>query len=345
MKALVYHGPGQKTWETVPDPGLLAPTDAIVQVDAVTICVTDLHILKGDVPTCEPGRVLGHEAVGTVVEAGAGVGGFAPGDRVLISCISSCGRCEYCRRGSYGQCLQGGGWVLGHRIDGVQAEFARIPFADNSLHRLPDTIPDDSAVLLADILPTSYEVGVLNGQVKPGDTVVIVGAGPVGLAAALTARFYTPSRIVVIEPAASRRDLAKRMGADVTLSPDDNPEAFVMDVTGGLGANVVMEAVGVPAAFESCARMVRPGGRLANIGVHGAPVILHLEDLWIRNVTITTGLVDTFSTPTLLTMLAGHQIDAAPLVTHRFTLGQMLEAYDVFGRAAETGAMKVLLTR
>jgi alcohol dehydrogenase len=345
MKALVYHGPGEKTWETVPDPGLLTPTDAIVQVDAVTICGTDLHILKGDVPTVEPGRVLGHEAVGTVVEAGAGVGGFTPGDRVLVSCITGCGRCEYCRSGTYGQCLHGGGWILGHRIDGVQADYVRVPFADNSLHRLPESIPDDSAVLLADILPTSYEVGVLNGQVRPGDTVVIVGAGPVGLAAVLTARFFTPSRIVVVEPAASRRDLAKRMGADVTLSPDDDPERVVRELTDGLGAHVVMEAVGVPAAFELCTRMVRPGGRLANIGVHGAPVTLHLEDLWIKNVTITTGLVDTSSTPRLLGMLAGHQIDAAALITHRFGIGQMLEAYDVFARAADTGAMKVVLTR
>jgi alcohol dehydrogenase len=345
MKALVYHGPGEKTWDTVPDPGLLTPTDAIVRVDAVTICGTDLHILKGDVPTVEPGRVLGHEAVGTVVEAGAGVGGFAPGDRVLVSCITGCGRCEYCRSGTYGQCLHGGGWILGHRIDGVQADFVRVPFADNSLHRLPESIPDDSAVLLADILPTSFEVGVLNGQVQPGDTVVIVGAGPVGLAAVLTARFFTPSRIIVVEPAASRRDLAKRMGADVTLSPDDDPEGVVRELTDGLGAHVVMEAVGVPAAFELCTRMVRPGGRLANIGVHGAPVTLHLEDLWIKNVTITTGLVDTFSTPRLLGMLAGHQIDAAPLITHRFRIGQMLEAYDVFARAADTGALKVVLTR
>ncbi|MDQ1644546.1 MAG: alcohol dehydrogenase [Cryptosporangiaceae bacterium] len=345
MKALVYHGPGEKTWETVPDPGLLTPTDAIVQVDAVTICGTDLHILKGDVPAVEPGRVLGHEAVGTVVEAGAGVGGFAPGDRVLVSCITGCGRCEYCRSGTYGQCLHGGGWILGHRIDGVQADFVRVPFADNSLHRLPQSIPDDSAVLLADILPTSYEVGVLNGQVRPGDTVVIVGAGPVGLAAVLTARFFSPSRIVVVEPAASRRDLAKRIGADVTLSPDDDPERVVRELTGGLGAHVVMEAVGVPAAFELCTRMVRPNGRLANIGVHGAPVTLHLEDLWIKNVTITTGLVDTVSTPTLLGMLASHQIDAAALITHRFGIGQMLEAYDVFAGAADSGAMKVVLTR
>jgi len=345
MKALVYHGPGQKSWEDMPDPQLRDARDAIVQVDAVTICGTDLHILKGDVPTVEPGRILGHEAVGRVVETGAGVDGPTPGDRVVVSCISGCGRCRYCRYGSYGQCLHGGGWVLGHRIDGVQAEYVRVPYADGSLHRLPESVPDQSAVLLADILPTSYEVGVLNGRVAPGDTVVIVGAGPIGLAAVLTARLYSPARIIVIDPAAPRRDAAKQLGADVTLSPNEQPDVFVNETTDGLGADVVMEAVGVPETFELCARMVRPGGHLANIGVHGAPATLHLEDLWIRNLTITTGLVDTFSTPTLLAMLTHGQLDPAPLVTHQFSLHDMLAAYDVFSRAAETGALKVLLTR
>jgi alcohol dehydrogenase len=345
MKALVYHGPGQKSWEEVPDPGLRDARDAIVQVDAATICGTDLHILKGDVPTVEAGRILGHEAMGHIVETGTGVEGFTPGDRVLISCISGCGRCHYCRQGAYGQCLHGGGWVLGHRIDGVQAEYVRVPFADTSLHRLPESIPDQNAVLLADILPTSYEVGVLNGRVRPGDTVVIVGAGPIGLAAVLTAKLYAPARIIVIDPAAPRREAAKQLGADVTLSPDEQPEQFVVETTDGLGANVVMEAVGVPETFELCARMVRPGGHLANIGVHGAPATLHLEDLWIRNLTITTGLVDTFSTPTLLTMLAHRQLDPTAIVTHHFALDDMMSAYDVFSRPGETGALKVLLTR
>jgi alcohol dehydrogenase len=345
MKALVYHGPGEKSWDDMPDPRLHDARDAIVQVDAVTICGTDLHILKGDVPTVEPGRILGHEAVGQVVEIGAGVDGLTPGDRVVVSCISGCGRCRYCRQGSYGQCLHGGGWVLGHRIDGVQAEYVRVPYADGSLHRLPESVPDQSAVLLADILPTSYEVGVLNGRVAPGDTVVIVGAGPIGLAAVLTARLFSPARIIVIDPAAPRREAAKQLGADVTLGPDERPDEFVNETTDGLGADVVMEAVGVPETFELCARMVRPGGHLANIGVHGAAATLHLEDLWIRDLTITTGLVDTFSTPTLLAMLARHQLDPAALVTHQFTLDDMLAAYDVFSRPAETGALKVLLTR
>jgi alcohol dehydrogenase len=345
MKAMVYHGPGRKSWDEMPDPTLRDARDAIVQVDAVSICGTDLHILKGDVPTVEPGRILGHEAVGRIVEVGAGVDGVSTGDRVVVSCVSGCGRCRYCRIGAYGQCLSGGGWVLGHRIDGVQAEYVRVPFADGSLHRLPDSVPDQSAVLLADILPTSYEVGVLNGRVAPGDTVVIVGAGPIGLAAVLTASLYSPGRIVVIDPAGPRRDAAKQFGADVTLSPDEHPDVFVRDITDGLGADVVMEAVGMPETFELCTRMVRPGGHLANIGVHGAPATLHLEDLWIRNVTITTGLVDTSSTPTLLAMLARHQLDPSALVTHHFDLHDMAAAYDVFSRPAETGALKVLLTR
>lgn len=346
MKALVYGGPGLRSWEEFPDPELLDDTDVIVGIEAVTICGTDLHILKGDVPEVEPGRVLGHEAVGVVEDVGSAVRRVCPGDRVLISCIAGCGTCRFCREGRYGQCLQGGGWALGHTIDGVQAEYARVPFGDLSLHPLPDTIPDDAAVLLADILPTSYEVGVLSGQVRPGDTVVIVGAGPIGLAAVLTSKLFSPGRIVVVDPAAPRRDAAKRLGADVTLDTDlAAAREVVGSLTDGLGADVVMEAVGIPETFEMCTSLVRPGGRVANIGVHGAPATLHLESLWIKDVTITTGLVDTSTTPTLLRLVASGLLDPSPLVTHRFELDQMMEAYDVFSRPADTGALKVLLTR
>jgi alcohol dehydrogenase len=344
MKALVYRGEGNKEWTEVPDPVLRDSTDAIIRVDAVTICGTDLHILKGDVPTVTPGRILGHEAVGTVVEVGSAVDGFRPGDRVLASCISACGHCEYCRKGSYGQCRGGGGWILGHLIDGVQAEFARIPFADMSLHKLPATVTDEQAVLLADILPTSYEVGVRNGQVQPGDVVVIVGAGPIGLAAILTARLYSPLHIIAVDKAESRREAAKQLGADITATPEDIAE-ILNAVTGGMGADVVMEAVGIPETFELCTKLVRPGGHVANIGVHGKPATLHLEDLWIRNITITTGLVDTYTTPTLLRMLAAGQLGSGQMVTHRFALENILEAYDVFSRPAQTGALKVVLTR
>ncbi|MFE0646995.1 zinc-dependent alcohol dehydrogenase family protein [Streptomyces sp. NPDC059534] len=343
MKAAVFQGPGRVAWQDVPDPGIKDPGDAIVRVDAVTICGTDLHILKGDVPEVTPGRVLGHEAVGTVVETGRDVRTARPGDRVLISCISACGRCRFCREGRYGQCRGGGGWVLGHLVDGTQAEYVRVPFADLSVHPLPSAVDSFDAVLLADIFPTSYEVGVLNGGVRPADTVVVVGAGPIGLAAIATARFYSPGRIVAVDLVESRLAAARKLGADATATADEGPEQLVADLTDGLGADVVMEAVGVPETFETCTRMVRPGGRVANIGVHGKPAVLHLEDLWIKDVTITTGLVDTSSTPMLLRMMAAGRLPAAELVTHRFALGQMEEAYDVFGRAADTGALKVVL--
>jgi alcohol dehydrogenase len=345
MQGLVYGGPGQKAWQEVADPQITDPRDAIIRVDTTTICGTDLHILGGDVPAVTPGRILGHEAVGTVTAIGAGVSGLAIGDRVLASCISACGVCRYCRDRSFGQCLGGGGWILGHRVDGVQAEYARIPFADLSTYKLGPAISDESAVLLADILPTSYEVGVLNGRVRPGDTVVVVGAGPIGLSAILTARLYSPAHIVAVDKAESRLQAAKLFGADITILADNDPLEAVRSITGGLGADVVMEAVGTPATFELCAALVRPGGRVANIGVHGRPATLHLEDLWIRNVTITTGLVDTYSTPRLLDMVVAGQIDTGHLVTHRFALDQIVEAYDVFARPAQTGALKVVLSR
>ena len=345
MKALVYDGPGRKAWTQAPDPSVLDPRDAVIRVDTVTICGTDLHILQGDVPEVAPGTVLGHEAVGTVVEVGAGVGTLAPGDRVLASCISACGTCRYCREGVYGQCLGGGGWILGHTVNGVQAEYARIPFAELSCSKLPHTVADDAAVMLADILPTSYEVGVLNGRVRPGDTVVVVGAGPIGLAAILTAQLFSPSHIVVVDKALSRLQAAKDLGAHVTVTPDEDPPEVVRALTRGLGADVVIEAVGVPETFELCTTLVRPGGHVANIGVHGRPATLHLESLWIKDVTITTGLVDTSSTPTLLRMLEAGQLDVSHMVTHRFALEEFEQAYETFGDAADTGALKVVLHR
>ena len=344
MKALVYHGPGRHAWEDVPDPTITDDRDVVVQVDAVTICGTDLHILKGDVPTCEPGTILGHEALGTIIEAGPSSGRKA-GDRVLISCISSCGTCRYCREGQYGQCLNGGGWILGHRINGVQAEKVRVPFADTSTYVLPDGVRDEEALLLADILPTSYEVGVRNGKVTPGDTIVIVGAGPIGLAGILTSHLVSPSHVVVVDPSDFRRDAAKRLGATVTAATAEEALEAVMDLTDGLGADVAIEAVGIPETFELCTKLIRPGGHVANVGVHGKPATLHLEDLWIRNVTITTGLVDTSTTPTLLRMLATHQLETSGLITHRFGIDEMMDAYDVFGRASESEALKVALFR
>ncbi|MFD4020850.1 zinc-dependent alcohol dehydrogenase family protein [Streptomyces sindenensis] len=343
MKALVFQEPGRTTWKDVPDPGIGDASDVIVRVDAVTICGTDLHIVKGDVPEVAPGRVLGHEAVGTVVEAGGDVRTVRPGDRVLVSCISACGRCRFCREARYGQCRGGGGWVLGHTIDGTQAEYVRVPFADLSVYPLPNAVDSVDAVLLADIFPTAYEVGVRNGGVSPGDTVVVVGAGPIGLAAVATSRLYSPERVIAVDLADARLEAARSLGAEATVRADEEPQQLVADLTDGLGADVVMEAVGVPETFETCTRMVRPGGRVANIGVHGKPATLHLEDLWIRDITVTTGLVDTSSTPMLLRMLANGRLPSAELVTHRFELEQMEEAYDVFSRATDTGALKVAL--
>lgn len=345
MKALVYYGPGRRAWEDVADPAVIDPGDAVVKVDAVTICGTDLHILNGDVPEVAAGRILGHEAVGTVTAVGPGVRRVAVGDQVLVSCISSCGSCRYCREGSYGQCLGGGGWILGHQIDGVQAEYVRVPFADNSTYPVPEGVSAEQMLMLADILPTAYEVGVLRGSVRPGDVVAIVGAGPIGLAAVLTARLLTPSHVVAIDLADSRLDAAKKFGADVVVNPNRADPRIVIDgLTGGLGADVAMEAVGTPQTFEQSVALVRAGGHVANIGVHGAPATLHLEDIWIKNLTITTGLVDTHSTPTLIGLVASRQLDTAPMITHRFVLHEFERAYDVFGRSSETGALKVLLT-
>jgi alcohol dehydrogenase len=346
MRAVVYHGPGRKAWEEVSKPSIQADTDAIVRVDAVTICGTDLHILKGDVPAVTDGRILGHEAVGTVEEIGSGVKNVRAGDKVLVSCITACGACRFCREGSYGQCLGGGGWILGHKIDGTQAEFVRVPFADTSTHPAPTGVSDEELLMMADILPTGYEVGVLNGHVGPGDVVAVVGAGPIGLSAITGSRLYSPAHIVAIDKADNRLEAAKRFGADVTVNNDrEDPHEVIAGLTGGLGADVAIEAVGVPATFELAAALIRPGGRVANIGVHGQPATLHLEDLWIRNVTITTGLVDTYSTPTLLKLTTTRQVDVGRFVTHHFGMDAFMDAYDVFSRAGDTGALKVVLTR
>jgi alcohol dehydrogenase len=344
MKALVYHGPGLRSWEEKPDPTIQEPTDAVVRIDSATICGTDLHILKGDVPEVKPGTILGHEAVGTVVETGAAVTTLEPGDRVLVSCITSCGRCAFCKQGHYGLCTGGGGWIFGHLIDGLQAEYARVPFADTSVYKVPDELTDEQVLFLADILPTAYEVGVLNGSVGPGDTIAIVGAGPIGLATVLTAKLYTPGKIVAIDLADSRLAKARELGADVTINngKEDAVERM-MELTDGLGADVAIEGVGVPETFELCTELVRPGGRIANVGVHGHPAILHLEKLWIRDVTITTGLVDTVTTPRLLKLIAEGRLDATPFATHRFPLEETMSAYDTFAAAAETDALKVVL--
>ena len=351
MKALVYRGPGQKAWEDVPDPVIIEPTDVIVQIDTTTICGTDLHILKGDVPAVTEGRILGHEGVGTITEVGAAVSTVAVGDRVIISCISACGACSYCHQGLYAHCLadegaSGIGWIFGHLIDGTQAEYVRVPFADNSVYKVPEGVSDDAAVMLSDILPTGFEIGVRYGRVKPGDVVAVVGAGPVGLAAIMTAGLYGAARVIALDLDANRLEQAKAFGASDTVNSGDADWAEqVMAMTDGLGVDVAIEAVGIPDTFLACTKIVRPGGSVANVGVHGTSVELALQDLWIMDLSITMGLVSASTTPMLLKLVAQHKLPAEKFATHHFTLDQMLEAYDTFARAGETQALKVVITR
>lgn len=343
MKALVYKGPGKIALEDRPKPELFMPTDAIVKLSKTTICGTDLHILKGHVPSCKPGLTLGHEGVGIVEHVGSAVTAFQTGDRVLISCISACGRCSYCAKQMYSHCTTGG-WILGNTIDGTQAEFVRVPYADMSLYAVPEGADEEAMVLLSDILPTGFECGVLNGQVKPGSSVAIVGAGPIGLAALLTSGFYSPAEVIMIDLDDHRLERAKSLGATAVVNSADGKAAeAVLKLTGNRGVDTAIEAVGMPATFELCQAIIAPGGIIANIGVHGAKVDLHLDKLWDRNITITTRLVDTVSTRTLLNMLSSRKLDPKSLITHRFKLDDVLKAYDTFGQAAKANALKVMI--
>jgi alcohol dehydrogenase len=344
MKALVFGGPGQRSWDSVDDPGIQDPTDVIVQVDTTTICGTDLHILKGDVPAVTEGRVLGHEAVGTIVETGAAVSSLNKGDRVLVPAITSCGRCGPCKVGMAAHCeaVGGIGWIFGHLIDGVQAQYARVPFAETSVHLVPEGVSDEQVLFLADILPTGYEIGVQNGGVKPGDTIAVVGAGPVGLAAMMTAEISGAGRIIAVDMAPSRLKHAENFGATHTVLGGESAEQEILAIAPG-GVDVAMEAVGVPGTFDLCTRIVRAGGTVANIGVHGAPTTLHLEELWIKNITITTGLVSGSTIPTLLKLARDGRMEAEKLGTHTFALDEMEQAYDVFGAAGEHDALKVVI--
>lgn len=344
MKALVYHGPRKRSWEEKPKPTIKEPTDAIVKITKTTICGTDLHILKGDVPTVTDGRILGHEGVGVVEETGPAVSNFRKGDRVLISCISSCGKCDSCKKGMYSHCENGGGWILGNTIDGTQAEYVKTPFADTSLYPVPKGADEDALVMLSDILPTGYECGVLNGQVKPGDVVAIVGAGPVGLAALLTAQFYSPAELIMVDMDDNRLEVAKKFGATKTVnSKDGKAVERIMELTGKKGVDVAIEAVGIPATFDICQEIVTAGGHIANIGVHGKPVEFHIERLWAHNITLTTRLVDAVTTPLLLKTVVSKKLQPKQLITHTFKLDEIMKAYDTFGNAAKEKALKVLI--
>jgi alcohol dehydrogenase len=351
MKALVYHGPGQRAWEEVPDVRIVKPTDVVVQVDTTTICGTDLHILKGDVPAVTDGRILGHEGVGTVTQVGSAVNNLAVGDRVILSCVSACGACQYCHSRLPSHCLadegaSGVGWIFGHLIDGTQAEYVRVPFADSSVYKVPEGVSDEAAVMLSDILPTGFEIGVRNGRVKPGDTVAVVGAGPVGLSVMMTAGLYGAARIIAIDLDDNRLALAKQFGAtDGVNSGTEGWQEQVMAMTDGLGVDVAVEAVGIPVTLEACTELVRPGGTVANCGVHGKPVELRLQDLWIKDIAITTGLVSATTLPMLLKLVAQGKLQPEQFATHHFRLDEISDAYDTFSNAARTKAMKVILSR
>jgi len=342
MKAVVYHGPSKKSLDTVPMPKVQKPTDAVVRIVKTTICGTDLHILKGDVPAVTEGRILGHEGVGIIESVGDAVSNFKPGDRVLISCITSCGKCEYCKQQMYSHC-EDGGWILGHLIDGTQAEYVRIPHADNSLYPIPEGADEEALVMLSDILPTGHEIGVLYGAVKPGDTVAIVGAGPVGMGALLTAQFYSPAKIIMVDLDDGRLEMAKTFGAtDLINSGSGDTVAQIMAHTKD-GVDVAIEAVGIPHTFDICQKVVRPGGHIANVGVHGTKVDLQIQDLWIKNITLTTGLVNTNTTPMLLKTVTSGKLQPEGLITHRFSFDNFMDAYDVFGNASRENAMKVII--
>ena len=349
MKALVYEGPGKKSWKDVPDPAIRNPRDAIVRVETTTICGTDLHILKGDVPEVQPGRILGHEAVGTVVETGTGVTSFHEGDKVIVSCVSSDGSCSFCKDGVYSHCLgeegkAGIGWIFGHLIDGTQAEYVRVPYADTSLYLLPADVAPEHGVLLSDIFPTGFEIGVQYGQVSPGDVVAVVGAGPVGLAVMATAGLYGAAKIIAIDLDANRVEQARKFGATHGVnSGAGNWREAVMAETDGWGVDVAVEAVGIPATFDMCTQIVRPGGNVANVGVHGQAVSLELQRLWIENINISMGLVNTNTLPMLLKLIAQGKLPAEEFISHRYPLHNIMEAYNTFSRAAETGALKVIL--
>ena len=343
MHALVYHGPGKPSWELHRRPVLQGPDDAIIRVTTSTICGTDLHILKGDLPAVTEGRILGHEGIGVVDEVGAAVSTFRKGDKVLISCVTACAKCDLCRKQMYSHC-RNGGWILGNTIDGTQAEYVRIPYADTSLYPLPSDANEETAVMLSDILPTGFECGVLNGKVSPGDTIAIVGAGPVGLAALLTAQFYSPAAIISIDLDDNRLQVAKSFGATALInSAAGNAIERVMELTHGEGVDVAIEAVGMPATFDICQGILAAGGHLANIGVHGKPVLLHMEKLWDRNATLTTRLVDTATLPMLLKAVESGRLQPGKLVTHRFAFDDILKAYETFGDAAKHSALKVVL--
>lgn len=345
MKAYTYVEPGKAQFVDVAKPIIRKPTDAIVRMVKTTICGTDLHIIKGDVPAVKSGTILGHEGIGIVEEVGDSVTNFKKGDKVLISCVCACGKCYYCKKGIYAHCEDEGGWIFGHLIDGMQAEYLRVPHADNTLYHTPKDLSDEALVMLSDILPTAYEIGVIKGKVEPGCTVAIIGSGPIGLASLLTAQFYSPSKIIMVDLDENRLDRAMSFGATHKINAVDAEKAIqeIFSLTDGRGVDVAIEAVGIPESFDLCQKIIAIDGTIANAGVHGKPVSFDLDRLWIRNINVTTGLVSTNTTPQLLKALESHKIEPEKLVTHYYKLSEIEQAYQVFSQAAEHQAIKVII--
>ena len=343
MKAVVYQGPDSIALKNIPQPSLLEATDAIVRITKTTICGTDMAILKGGVATVEPGRVIGHEGVGVIEAVGSSVRKFKPGDRVIVACITACGSCENCRRGIPSNCLDGG-WVLGNTIDGCQAELVRVPFADNGLYHIPPAINEETALMLADIVPTGLEVGVMNGDVQFGDVVAIVGVGPVGLAALLSVQFFSPAEVIVVDLDEYRLSLAQQLGATMVINNSDGRATEkILEKTNGRGVDVAIEAVGHPLTCKVAQEIIGVGGTIANIGVYSQSAELHKETLWVKNITIRMGVVNTTTIPLLLKTIQSGKLDPSPLITHRFPFANVLLAYEIFANAGKEQAVKIIL--
>lgn len=342
MKAFVYHGPEKMSLDQVPKPTIIKPTDAIVKVTTSTICGTDKHIRHGGMPEVEPGRIIGHEFCGIVEEVGSSVNKFKKGDKVAVSCVTQCMDCYYCRRGMYSQCTTGS-WIYGYMIDGCQADYVRVPYADSGMYIIPDSLTDEDVLFVGDILSTGY-FGAENGNIQPGDTVAVFGSGPVGMCAMATARLWGPARIVAVDIDDSRLEFAKKNGwADYGLNPQkvDVVQAL-KDMTGGRGADVTIEANGFEPTFKGAIDGVRAGGTVSLIGVFEKPQVVEMNKLWIKNIAIKMGLVNANRISELIDLIKEGKLNMKPLITHTLPLSQVAEGYDIFEERRDN-AIKVVL--
>ena len=332
MKAVVYKGNGEIALEDRPIPKILDDRDAIIKVTLTTICSSDIHIKHGAVPRAVPGTILGHEFVGRVVETGSAVKKIKPGDRVSVNVETFCGECFFCKRGFVNNCTDpDGGWALGCRIDGGQAEYVRIPFADNGLTVIPDHVSDEQALFNGDILSTGYWAAKI-GELNPADTVAVIGAGPTGLCTMMCARLYTPARIIAIDTDEYRLNLAKEKGlADITLIPGrDDPEKVIKELTDGRGADTVFEVAGGADTFQTAWKIARPNAVVVVVAMYEEAQELPLPDMYGKNLVFKTGGVDGSYCREIMDLTACGKLDAGFLITHRCSLNDIMNAYDIF---------------